>query len=35
MSNVIEIKYQDNQGTSTIELLDLLNLIAQDKQKLV
>ena len=35
MSNVIEIKYQDNQGTSTIELIDLLNLIAQDKQKLV
>jgi hypothetical protein len=35
MSNVIEIKYQDSQGTSTIELIDLLNLIAQDKQQLV
>jgi hypothetical protein len=35
MSNVIEIKYQDNQGTSIIELIDLLNLIAQDKQQLV
>jgi hypothetical protein len=35
MSNVIEIKYQDSQGTSIIELIDLLNLIAQDKQQLV
>ncbi|MEI6428849.1 MAG: hypothetical protein WCO45_10780 [Pseudanabaena sp. ELA607] len=35
MSNVIEIEYQNSQGTSTIELIDLLNLIAQDKQQLV
>ena len=35
MSNVIEIKYQDSQGTSTIEPIDLLNPIAQDKQQLV
>ncbi|MFN5856276.1 MAG: hypothetical protein ACK456_10320 [Pseudanabaenaceae cyanobacterium] len=31
MSNIIEIKYQDDQDTSTIELIDLLNHIKGDK----
>ena len=35
MSNIIEIKHQDSQGKSAVELIDLLNLIAQDQQQLV
>lgn len=33
MSNVIEIKYQNSQNTSTVELIDLLNLIESNKQQ--
>jgi hypothetical protein len=33
MSNVIEIKYQDSQNTSTVELIDLLNFIESIKQQ--
>ena len=33
--NPIEIKYQDHQGTSVIELIDLLKLINKDRQQLV
>ena len=35
MSNVIEIKYQNSQKTSTIELIDLLNLIESNKEQLI
>ncbi len=31
----IEIKYQNSQGRVGIELIDLLNSIAQDQQQLV
>lgn len=33
MSNVTEIKYQNSQNTSTVELIDLLNLIESNKQQ--
>lgn len=35
MPNIIEIKYQDSEGRVAVELIDLLNLIAQDQQQLV
>lgn len=35
MFNVIELKYQDSEGRVTVELIYLLNLIAQDQQQLV
>lgn len=35
MFNVIELKYQDSEGRVAVELIDLLNLIAQNQQQLV
>lgn len=35
IDNLIEVKYQNGQGRSRVELIDILRLIKKDRQKLV